>query len=90
LGPTEQVLPEDGDRIQSPKVVFCKINRNVFLDKDRTMDNVQKHNICTNVPSSQTFRSYLLFFLALVPRDATSPLYHKRHDMRTIFLFATH
>jgi ribosome modulation factor len=22
------------------------------------MDNVQKHNICTNVPSSQTFRSY--------------------------------
>jgi hypothetical protein len=24
------------------------------------MDNVQKHNICTNVPSSQTFISYLL------------------------------
>jgi hypothetical protein len=23
------------------------------------MDNVQKHSICTNVPSSQTFRSYL-------------------------------
>jgi hypothetical protein len=23
------------------------------------MDNVQKHNICTYVPSSQTFRSYL-------------------------------
>jgi hypothetical protein len=21
------------------------------------MDNVQKHNICTNVPSSQTFRT---------------------------------
>jgi hypothetical protein len=31
-------------------VVFCNINRTVFLDKDRTMDNVQKHNICTNVP----------------------------------------
>jgi hypothetical protein len=31
----------------------------VILDKDRMMDNVQKHNICTNVPSSQTFRSYL-------------------------------
>jgi hypothetical protein len=30
-------------------------------DKDRAMDNVQKHNICTNVPSSQTFRSYLEF-----------------------------
>jgi hypothetical protein len=23
-----------------------KINRTVFVDKDRTMDNVQKHNIC--------------------------------------------
>jgi hypothetical protein len=22
------------------------------------MDNVQKHNICTNVPSSQTYTSY--------------------------------
>jgi hypothetical protein len=30
----------------------------VFLDKDRTMDNVQKYNMCTNVPSSQTFTSY--------------------------------
>jgi hypothetical protein len=38
-------------------VVFWKINRTVFLDKERTMDNVQKHNICTNVPSSQTFTS---------------------------------
>jgi hypothetical protein len=28
------------------------------LDKNRTMDNVQKRNICINVPSSQTFRSY--------------------------------
>jgi hypothetical protein len=24
------------------------------------MDNVQKHNTCIDVPSSQTFRSYLL------------------------------
>jgi hypothetical protein len=30
-------------------VVFCNINRTVFLDKDRTIDNVQKHNICTVV-----------------------------------------
>jgi hypothetical protein len=36
-------------------IVFWKINRMVFLDKDRTMDNVQKH-IFTNVPLSQTFR----------------------------------
>jgi hypothetical protein len=27
--------------------VYCNINRKVFLDKDRTMDNVQKHNIYT-------------------------------------------
>jgi hypothetical protein len=25
------------------------------------MDNVQKHNICTNVPSSQTFRQRFIF-----------------------------
>jgi hypothetical protein len=25
----------------------------VFLDKDEKMENVQKHNICTNIPSSQ-------------------------------------
>jgi hypothetical protein len=30
----------------------------VILDKDKPMNNVQKHNICTNLPSSQTFRSY--------------------------------
>jgi hypothetical protein len=34
-------------------VVFWKINRTVFLDKDKTMDNVHKHIICTNVPSLQ-------------------------------------
>jgi hypothetical protein len=28
------------------------------LNKDKAMDNVEKHNVCTNVPSSQTFRSY--------------------------------
>jgi hypothetical protein len=33
------------------------INTNImFLD---IVDNVQKRNICLNVPSSQTFRSYL-------------------------------
>jgi hypothetical protein len=26
------------------------------------MANVQKHNSCTNVPSSQTFRSYILVY----------------------------
>jgi hypothetical protein len=42
-------LPEDGDRIQSPK--------RCVLNKSRTMDNVQKQNNCLNVLSSQTFRS---------------------------------
>jgi hypothetical protein len=27
------------------------------------MDIVQKYNICINVPSSQTFKSYLSFWL---------------------------
>jgi hypothetical protein len=45
------------DRFQSLK--FWNINRMLFLDKNRTMDNVQNRNICTNVPSSQTFISYL-------------------------------
>jgi hypothetical protein len=34
--------------------------RNVaFLNKNRTMDNVQKYNVYANVPALQTFRSYL-------------------------------
>jgi hypothetical protein len=32
----------------------------VRLDKDRTMDNVQKLNVSANVPSSRTFRSQLI------------------------------
>jgi hypothetical protein len=32
----------------------------MFLGKDRMMNNVQKHNMCTNIPSSQTFRHVLL------------------------------
>jgi hypothetical protein len=49
-----QVKPETESSLRN--VVFWKINRMVILDKDRTMDNVWKQNICTNVP---TFRSYL-------------------------------
>jgi hypothetical protein len=30
------------------------------------MDNVQKHNTCINVPSSQTFRSYLYLISLLL------------------------
>jgi hypothetical protein len=39
------------ETIQSPK--------RYVLNKNRTMDNVQKHNNCINVPSSQTFRGNL-------------------------------
>jgi hypothetical protein len=35
------------------------VSETLFLDKNWTMDNVQKHNICINVPSSETFWSYL-------------------------------
>jgi hypothetical protein len=34
-----------------------KCKQDGVLDKNRTMDNVQKHNIFTNVPSSKTFKS---------------------------------
>jgi hypothetical protein len=39
---------------------FRKIKRTVFLDKDRTMDNVQKLNICTNICTIVT-KVYILF-----------------------------
>jgi hypothetical protein len=44
--PTEQVLPEDGGRIKSPKLV-SKYKQDGVLDNNRTMYNVQKHNILT-------------------------------------------
>jgi hypothetical protein len=37
--------------------MFLNTNRTVSLEKSRTIDNVQKHNICTNVPSLQIFKS---------------------------------
>jgi hypothetical protein len=37
----------------------------VFWNINRTMDNVQEHNICTDVPSSQTFRSCIWCNLSL-------------------------
>jgi hypothetical protein len=37
-----------------------KYKQDGILDKDETMDNVQERNNRTNLPSSQTFRSYLL------------------------------
>jgi hypothetical protein len=42
-------------------VVFCKTNRTVFLDKDRTMDNVQKHNIYTKIKQDKNSGMSTLF-----------------------------
>jgi hypothetical protein len=58
-------------------VVFWKINRTVFLDKD----NVQKHNICTNVPSSQTFRPYLRIVCKISYRKGKQPLINQSSSM---------
>jgi hypothetical protein len=63
IGTTRYVLPEDGDRIQSPKRCVLKYKQDGVLDADRTMDNVHKHNICINVPLSQTFRCFVPHFL---------------------------
>jgi hypothetical protein len=55
----------DGDGIQSTKRCVLKYIQDGVLDKNRTMANVQKHNICTDVPSSQTCRyMYFIFFLS--------------------------
>jgi hypothetical protein len=45
------LLPEDGDRIQSPK--RCVLNRST--------DNVQKLSNRVNIPSSQTLRRCMVF-----------------------------
>jgi hypothetical protein len=41
-------LPDDGDRIQFPKRCVLKYKQDGVSDKDNTMHNVQKYNICTN------------------------------------------
>jgi hypothetical protein len=44
LRPTKEVLPDDRDRILSPKRRVLKNKHDGVFN--RTMDNVQKHNIC--------------------------------------------
>jgi hypothetical protein len=51
-------FPEDGDRNQLP--IHCVLNKN------RTLDNVQKRNICIIVASSQTFTTYLHYNIVLM------------------------
>jgi hypothetical protein len=54
-----------------------------FLFKSRTMDNVRKINNCTNIPSSQIYRSYLrnIFYTRyLVHRIEGVQRYIKNHQ----------
>jgi hypothetical protein len=44
--------------IQFPKHCVLEDKQDNLSDKDKTIDNVQKRNICTNVPLLQTFRSF--------------------------------
>jgi hypothetical protein len=73
---TGQGLPEDGDRIQSPKRYILKkkkTNKNVFLDKDRTMDNVQQNNICNKrnlcVRLAQEVRTLMFYSINFVQKE---------------------
>jgi hypothetical protein len=51
-------LPEDGDRTQFPKrSVLKKKKQDGFLDKDKTMDNVQEHSNHIDLTSPLTFKS---------------------------------
>jgi hypothetical protein len=56
LDPNEEVLPEDRDRIQSPKRCVLKNKQDNVLDKDKTKSNIQKRNILTIIEYS--FRNF--------------------------------
>jgi hypothetical protein len=45
-------------------VAFWKINRTVFLDKGRMMDNVQKHNSCIT--------DYVIVFICIETASLTT------------------
>jgi hypothetical protein len=44
-----KLVPVSGDRIQCSKRYVLKYKHDGILDKNRMMDNVQKHNICTDM-----------------------------------------
>jgi hypothetical protein len=44
------------------------------------LDNVQKHNICTNVPSSQTFRSYSEY--CIIAQEYCQNIYGKKWSVQ--------
>jgi hypothetical protein len=56
LGPIDTASPYSQRRRQNPVSETLRV-----LSKNRMMDNVQEHNSCINMPSSQTLRSYWKF-----------------------------
>jgi hypothetical protein len=49
------------------------IHRSVFI-QNRTTEKVRKYRICINVPSSQTFRSYLIIISLIKALPLPEPL----------------
>jgi hypothetical protein len=79
LGPIDraspyQVLPEDGDKIQSPK--RCVLNKN------RTMANVQKHNVWKQ--SVQTDLIHLFASWAACPESLKAESKHYYYSARVL------
>jgi hypothetical protein len=62
--------------------VFLNVNRTVFLGKNRTTDNVQKHTFWTSAPQSQVTNLKILF-AELIFRNKP-----RRHAPRRILLTA--
>jgi hypothetical protein len=56
------------DRILCPKRCVLNRKKGRCFRINRTMDNVRKHNICINVPLSQTSKPYLLLLLFCLKR----------------------
>jgi hypothetical protein len=78
LGPAEFVLPEDRERIQSAK--------RYILNKNRTRDNAQKHNICINESSSQNLDFVPVFYLLIL--ITTIFLRKMLSDVRTAVVYS--
>jgi hypothetical protein len=61
IGSSRELHIEDPNNLSySTNIMFLNINHHPVLNKNRTMDNVQKYYIFINVLSSQTFRYYLI------------------------------
>jgi hypothetical protein len=70
-------------------IVFWKIKRTVFLDKDRTMDNIQKYNICTNVPSAQTLNLIYSLHVTQIQEDVCQFIYNVNRKNPIVITFVS-